>query len=870
MRSHRRTRVPALLYILVLALSPRGSARTISVDDDGPADYATIQAAIDAAVDGDTVIVQPGTYTGAGNRDVSFKGKAITVRSTDPNDASIVASTVINCQGTETNPHRGFQFTSGEGPKSILAGLKITNGYGPRIRSGNWNISVGGAVLCLRSGPTIRNCQIIGNAARHNGGGIYCMDAETTIAACDIVRNTAQGGGGGLYFSGSKAIIDRCVIRGNTAHSFGGAISLGAVQATISNCLLATNMAEGDGGAVCCGSDVVLLMTGCTVADNIAAGDTGYQSVGGIDPDYPYLQNAVTLTNCIVWNNHAGGKCNRSTQISPYPITVLHSCVLGWATDSGDDSNTGADPLLTPDYHLQAESPCIDAGDPEAPDISPSWDIDGEPRVFGSRADIGCDEFVDADKDGLPDGWEVVWFDSVEVFSGGDNPDGDARENAQEYDQGGNPHFPSGICYVDPDHGDDSSDGLAAIWDGIHGPKATIQAAVDYVGSRDGDEVVLLPSIYSGQGNRDIDLRGKAVTVRGTDPNDPAVIACTTIDCDGRMEEAHRGFIFMSGETNCSKVEGLSVVRGWTNEDGGIIKCSIGSSPAFSNCVFSQGSAVQCGGAVYCGFYCNPVFLGCSIKNSAAEHGGGVYSGEHSSPRIAQCLIEANLAKESGGGIYTGGMSQQAGPLITGRRITGNLASDGGGILCDRSEATIMNCVVSKNTATDSGGAVTCWQGGPSFTNCTISCNQAVRFGGAFAGDGTGRRAVLFENCILWGNEAAEGDAIARTGCSTVAGCPFVEVVFCCLPDDVGAFLSGASYGWEIDFEASCFSADPQFVDWQAGDYRLMSDSPCIDVGTNAPVHGIPETDVDGEPRVVDGDADGDAVVDLGAHEFQR
>ena len=88
----------------------------------------TIAAAFEIAEDGDEVVLAPVTFTGDGNRDLDFAGKAITVRSVDPGDPDVVAATVIDCQANEDNRHRAFKFESGEGPDSVLTGVTIVNG----------------------------------------------------------------------------------------------------------------------------------------------------------------------------------------------------------------------------------------------------------------------------------------------------------------------------------------------------------------------------------------------------------------------------------------------------------------------------------------------------------------------------------------------------------------------------------------------------------------------------------------------------------------------------------------------------------------------------------------------------------------------
>jgi len=168
--------------LIATAICRTAAGKVIYVDDDGPADFNNIQAAIDVANDGDVIEVQPGTYTGDGNRDIDFLSKAVTVRGTtgDANDC------IIDCQGTEAEPHRGFKFVSGEDSNSVLEDFTITNGYAPEEYFSLFMYSIGGAIHCNSSSPTINNCIIVYNTAADHGGGIWNDNSSPIISNCTI------------------------------------------------------------------------------------------------------------------------------------------------------------------------------------------------------------------------------------------------------------------------------------------------------------------------------------------------------------------------------------------------------------------------------------------------------------------------------------------------------------------------------------------------------------------------------------------------------------------------------------------------------------------------------------------------------------
>jgi len=404
------------VLLLAVGVSAVVAAEGSGVERHVPSpDYPTIQSAIDGCSDGDVVIIAPGTYGGVGNRDLDYSNglpagqtRAITVRGEDPDDPNVVAATVIDCEGAETDPHRGFYFHNFEGPNAVVAGLTITGGYAPASLGGD----AGGGIYCLGD-VTIVNCIVHGNTAASVGGGIYCFGAPE-IRACTISENTARIRGGGIYcYESGSATITNCIISGNVAGDGsggaedgygGGGVCCYRAAPTIINCQIAWNIADGGGGGVYSLMDSPTI-TNCTLVGNAAA--TG----GGL---YAMLPNiAVTLKNCILWDNTAS--TGHEIALVSSKVAVSYSDVQGGqAQVDADDpnwltwgwGNVNADPRFRDadgpdgdpntwednDYHISSGSPCINKGDPWG-DYSGQTDMDGEPRVDGPRVDIGADEW---------------------------------------------------------------------------------------------------------------------------------------------------------------------------------------------------------------------------------------------------------------------------------------------------------------------------------------------------------------------------------------------------------------------------------------------------------------------------------------------
>ncbi len=377
-----------LIFLLSLSLIPLcASAATIRV----PADRPNIQAGINAASDGDTVLVADGTYTGYGNWDISFAGKAILLRSENG---------PANCIIDATGRRNGFTIFRGESRRTVVSGLKIINAR-------YWGIEI------IDASPTINNCIVEGN-----DGGIKVRGEELLVDVLIRKTRVRDNDDVGITVSYAQATVIDSVISDN---GIGSSSALGGVYTylstiTLENCIIKRNVSTEDGGGLYCGSGYqftdycIARMTNCTVVDNIAEG------YGGGVCTHPVTW--LTMKNCIFTGNSAG----TGDQLAffdwyyvPSDIWLAYCDVVGGIYDECfvymGPTVLHKDPLFVTGpggafcisqtaAGQAADSPCVDTGDPDKPMIHGTTRTDSV--LDSGVVDMGY-HYPDPEEGPLPD-----------------------------------------------------------------------------------------------------------------------------------------------------------------------------------------------------------------------------------------------------------------------------------------------------------------------------------------------------------------------------------------------------------------------------------------------------------------------------------
>jgi len=325
-------RRPYLLPAILVLFCSCVCADTLRV---GVGYYPTIQSAIDAADNNDIIIVDPNRYY----ENINFLGKAITVRSTDPNDANIIAATIIDGnRPADVNYASVVTFNSGEDNNSVLTGFTITGGTGSWItiswefKGLRWNRG-GGGVLCYNmSQPTITKNVFIDNITGE-GGGIYIygdpanpadpynppIHLKPVITENTFTNNSAivehgfippdtnyptenHGDGGAIAaFQGCDPILTNNIMQNNHADSYGGAIHF----RQWSNGQISNNQILNNDSALGAGVHITYISSP-SVTDNLIKGNVAGDFGGGGVYIY-YYSDPLVERNLITENESTNG-----------------------------------------------------------------------------------------------------------------------------------------------------------------------------------------------------------------------------------------------------------------------------------------------------------------------------------------------------------------------------------------------------------------------------------------------------------------------------------------------------------------------------------------------------------------------------------
>ena len=419
-----------------------------------PALFSTIQEAINQSSNGDTILVQPGTYV----ENINFNGKNVIIASKylTTLDTSYISQTIID--GNQNGSV--VKFENGENSTAELIGFTVTNGecayplpgFGGGIYynsssptlsnlivKNNSAYQHGGGIYCTHSNSILNNITISSNSSDDAGGGIYCYNSSPTFESVTITNNSATyGHAGGIMFNNSSStllnvnitnnnggmgggiscfqsnlILENVILKNNTVYWGTGSLGCGGgiyfcdnsnKNINMRNVMITDNSANGLGGGILCHESNPVIANSTISGNNATDGGGIYCRENSI----PNINNSIVANNTgnygiyvgsgnptikysDFWNNESGNFYGCSAWIGVNVMTNFN----------GDDCdmyyNIQMDPLFVdPDngnYHLQSNSPCIGAGDPDTDISDYENDLDGNYRIRDAVIDMGAYEY---------------------------------------------------------------------------------------------------------------------------------------------------------------------------------------------------------------------------------------------------------------------------------------------------------------------------------------------------------------------------------------------------------------------------------------------------------------------------------------------
>jgi len=309
LKTHLKT-YSVMLVLLLGVMCTTAAARIIYVDDDGPADFSNIQAAIADSNDYDTIIVAAGTY----DETIDFIGKAITLHSSDGPDVTVIDATGLNdCV---------VKCISGEGPNTLLDGFTISGGNGTDVEFSPGVFVRGGGGMYISGGsPTVTNCTFAGNGnGIYYGGGMYNANSSgPTVTYCVFSGNTANWGAGMCNRDNSNPTVLNCTFEGNTAVYYSGGMQNLNSSPTLRNCMFVGNDGGDQGGGMRNNDNSNPTVINCMFSGNVvSSAGGGMSSVSGSSP---------AVTDC-TFNGNTGGHYGGGMVIGTDSSPTLTNCTF--------------------------------------------------------------------------------------------------------------------------------------------------------------------------------------------------------------------------------------------------------------------------------------------------------------------------------------------------------------------------------------------------------------------------------------------------------------------------------------------------------------------------------------------------------------